>query len=254
MNKKVQAVIFSTLFTTSSSLVGVSLNGIAHAETNERAIEVQSEIKSQSTRGYELLEEANRIAIERQEAERLEAERLAKEEAERLEQERLKAIEEQNRKSKVGCNLDNVLEPSFITAEELYEVFMFLDKPEMAELSWIIKNAEELSGINAMIISGIVANESAWGTSSRAVNSGNYTGYGVYSDDSVGINHGSAYENIVNTFLDVKENYLTEGAMYHYGYSTYHINIKYSADDNWKLLVNDIAKTIESVYHQYVRN
>lgn len=254
MNKKVQALIFSTLFATSSSLVGVSLDGIAHAEMNLRTVEVQEEIKSQSTRGYELLAEAERITKEREEAERLEAERLAKEEAERLEQERLKVIEEENRRAQVGVDLDYVLTKSNLLASELYDVFMFLNKPEMAQLSSIIIEVEEITGINAMIISGIVANESSWGTSSRAVNSNNYTGYGVYTDDSVGINHNSAYENILNTFLDVKKNYLTEGGRYHYGYSTYHINISYSASEDWKFIVNNIAKTIESIYHQYVRN
>ena len=127
---------------------------------------------------------------------------------------------------------------------------MELDKPEMAELSWIICQTEEITEINSFIISGIIANESSWGTSRRAINDGNYTGYGVYSDNSVGINHGSAYANIVNTFLDVRENYLTEGGIYHYGYSTYHINIKYSEDANWRVIVNDIAKTLEAYYHR----
>lgn len=198
----------------------------------------------------EIEEKANIIKAEREEAERL---RLLEEE-----EERLRVIEESKvleiaRKNSVSVNLDNVLEPSNINADELYEVFMLLDKPEMAALSNIITETEAITGINSFVIAGAVANESAWGTSSRAIYDGNYTGYGVYNDYSTGINHGDAYSNIVNTFIDVKENYLTEGGSYFYGYSTYHINISYSASSNWRIVVNDIAKTLESYYNQFIK-
>lgn len=254
MNKKIQAFVLAGIFGASTSVVNCTKT-ITHAEINVDANNVdETKFKSQNDKGMELVEEAKALLEAKKEAERLETERIAREEAEKIKQEQLRAIEEENRKNNVSCDLDYVLTKSNLTVNELYAVFMFLNKPAMAELADIIITAEEITGINAMIISGVIANESSWGVSQRAVVDKNYTGYGVYNDDSEGINHGTAYENIVSTFQDVKKNYLTEGAIYHYGYSTYHINMSYSADSNWRIVVNDVAKTIESIYHKFIKN
>lgn len=219
--------------------------------------EEQFDIQSHKSRGNSFIEETERIIAEKKEQERLrllEEERIRQEEEKRRQEEEAERIAEENRKNSVSFNPNNVLEPSNITARELHQVFMYMDKPEMAELSWIISECEEITKINSFIISAIIANESAYGTSDRAVYSQNYTGYGVYTDDSEGINHGSAYANIVNTFLDVKGNYLTEGAVYHYGYSIYDINIKYSADVTWANKAVSIASRMVDLYHTYIKN
>ena len=232
---------------------------------SDATVVVDSNINIRANRGELFLKETTTLLLEKQEQERLKAleeerKRLEEEARIKAEEERIKAeqealrIAEINRKNSVSVDLDFVLTKSNLLASELYEVFMFLEKPEMANLADIIIEVEDRTGINAMVISGVIANESAWGTSTRAVRDGNYTGYGVFQDNSEGINHGSAYLNILNTFMDVRENYLTEGGTYHYGYSTYHINISYSADPMWRIIVNDIAKSIESIYHKFVKN
>ena len=219
--------------------------------------EEQFDIQSYKSRGNSFIEETERIIAEKKEQERLrllEEERIRQEEEKRRQEEEAERIAEENRINSVGVNVDFVLTKSNLLASELYEVFMFLEKPEMAKLSEIIIETESITGINAMIISGVIANESSWGTSRRAIEDKNFTGYGVYSDDSKGINHGTAYDNIVNTFKDVKKNYLTEGGIYFTGYSTYHINLNYSASEEWRITVNNIAKTIESIYHKFIKN
>lgn len=248
MNKKVQALIFSTLFATSSSLVGVSLDGIAHAEMNLRTVEVQEEIKSQSIRGYELLAEAERITKEREEAERLEAERLAKEEAERLEQERLKAIEEENRRAQVGVNLENVLEISHITEDELIAVFDFYEYSHaLKDIAWIFVEAEKTYGINAFIMASIASWESDYGRSPRAIYDKNYLGWGVTSASATGINSSSAYENIMGAAQFLREEYLSENGLYYNGVSTWGLMQNYCRDeygnpsDAWRVGVNSIA-------------
>lgn len=249
------SIALATAFTLSCTAVNLpeaeEKMEIGLVETNN---EVENIFSSNYDRGKEIWLTGLEIQEERLEQERLEAERLAREEAERLEQERLKAIEEANRRNSVSVDLDFVLTKSNLLASELYEVFMFLEKPEMAELSEIIIETESITGINAMVIAGVIANESSWATSRRAVEDKNYTGYGVYTDDSEGINHGTAYDNILNTFKDVKKNYLTEGGTYFTGYSTYHINLNYSTSETWRVVVNDVAKTIESIYHRFVKN
>ena len=257
---KVNLLIIGGLVTTlTTSNISTSMSHSSFFEANASVnTSINSEennvFKDNYTR-YLLIEQQGKEIYEQRlaEEERIRQEELRIEQ-ERLEQERLKAIEEENRRNSVSVDLDFVLTKSNLLASELYEVFMFLEKPEMAELSEIIIETESITGINAMIISGVVANESSWGTSRRAVEDKNYTGYGVYTDDSEGINHGTAYENIVNTFKDVKKNYLTEGAIYFRGYSTYHINLNYSASEDWRITVNSIAKTIESIYHKFVKN
>ena len=249
------SIALATAFTLSCTAVSLpEAEEIMEMKLTETNNEVENIFSSNYDRGKEVWLTGLRIQEERLEQERLEAERLAREEAERLEQERLKAIEEENRRNSVSVDLDFVLTKSNLLASELYEVFMFLEKPEMAKLSEIIIETESITGINAMIISGVIANESSWGTSRRAIEDKNFTGYGVYSDDSKGINHGTAYDNIVNTFKDVKKNYLTEGGIYFTGYSTYHINLNYSASEEWRITVNNIAKTIESIYHKFIKN
>lgn len=247
----------ATTLTTSSIPTFMSHSSFfeANASVNTSINSEENAIFKDSYTRYLLIEQQGKEIYEQRlaEEERIRQEELRIEQ-ERLEQERLKAIEEENRRNSVSVDLDFVLTKSNLLASELYEVFMFLEKPEMAELSEIIIETESITGINAMIISGVVANESSWGTSRRAVEDKNYTGYGVYTDDSEGINHGTAYENIVGTFTDVKKNYLTEGAIYFRGYSTYHINLNYSASEDWRITVNNIAKTIESIYHKFVKN
>ena len=130
--------------------------------------EEQFDIQSYKSRGNSFIEETERIIAEKKEQERLrllEEERIRQEEEKRRQEEEAERIAEENRINSVGVNVDFVLTKSNLLASELYEVFMFLEKPEMAKLSEIIIETESITGINAMIISGVVANESSWGTS-----------------------------------------------------------------------------------------
>lgn len=106
--------------------------------------------------------------------------------------------------------------------------------------------AEREYGVNAYFLASIVALESGWGDSPRANNgSNNLTGYAVYSDHSEGTYFSSKEECIMETARLLKEDYLTSGGKYFSdGYSSYHINIKYSADTNWCNKVENITYTL----------
>ena len=161
---KVNLLIIGGLATTliTSSIptsIGNSLIFEANAAVNTSINSEENAIFKDSYTRYLLIEQQGKEIYEQRlaEEERIRQEELRIEQ-ERLEQERLKAIEEENRRNSVSVDLDFVLTKSNLLASELYEVFMFLEKPEMAELSEIIIETESITGIKAMIMSGVVAN------------------------------------------------------------------------------------------------
>lgn len=192
--------------------------------------------------------EEERIQRELEEQRRLEEERLAFEEAQRI------------RKESIGVNLDNLLEKSNIKAEELYSTLVFMGKTEMSELAWAIVDAENETGINSLFLTALIAQESAWNKSYRAINQNNVTGYSVYNSYAEGSYFNSKYDCIMETARWLKAEYLSPDGKHFYGYTSYHVNIDYcltedgsASDFNWSKSVNNIAKTVESYYHKYIK-
>jgi len=149
-------------------------------------------------------------------------------------------------------NHRNVLELSHVTVDELYTV---LEGTALYNLAPIYVEAENLYGVNALFIVALTALESGWGTSDRALYDNNLTGFGVYTDDSVGINATSKRENILMTTSWLKEAYLTEGGQHHNGFSIYSINIKYcltetgEVNTHWSETITTIAYDLLSQLH-----
>ena len=261
MSKKVQVLVLAGVFTSSTSVLGVN-TGIETVqakvrESSANVVEITESIfKSEVDRGYEFLKETERILEEKREAERLEAERIAREQAEL---ERLR-LENEIRKENVGINLDNVLEISNINADELSQVFTLMNKPEMCELSTALVDAEKTYGINALFLASLVANETAYNTSYRAINQNNVSGYAVYNSSVEGTYFNSKYECIMKTAKWLKDEYLSPDGAHFYGYTTRCVNIDYcltedssASDYNWSRIINNIGKTLESYYKKYVK-
>ena len=80
---------------------------------------------------------------------------------------------------------------------------------------------------------GIAAHESAWGTSRRAREDNNLTGYGVYSDSAKGINKPSKEEGLLATAETLHERYLTPGGNYYEGTSVADVNKHYCVGNEW---------------------
>ena len=93
--------------------------------------------------------------------------------------------------------------------------------------------AERIYHVNAVFLMGIAAHESAWGTSRRAKEDNNLTGYGVYSDDAKGINKASREEGLLATANTLHERYLSKGGSYYEGTSVADINKHYCTDNEW---------------------
>lgn len=174
----------------------------------------------------EALSEVQEISSENVEKENniLEEENL--EEVEVLEE--VEDIVEEEVLKEVHFNSQNVLEISNVTEEQLYRA---LEGTALYELTPIYIEAEQLYGVNALFIVSLTAQESAWGTSDRAVYDNNLTGFGVYSASSEGINAQSKRDNILKTTAWLKEAYLSETGDYFNGHSIRSINKSYCLDE-----------------------
>ena len=100
--------------------------------------------------------------------------------------------------------------------------------------------AEEKYYVNAVFLMGIAAHESAWGTSRRAREDNNLTGYGVTSDSAKGINKATKEEGLLTTAKPLHEKYLTAGGSYYAGTSAEDVNKHYCVGGEWAAaVVND---------------
>ncbi len=96
--------------------------------------------------------------------------------------------------------------------------------------------AEEKYHVNAVFLMGIAAHESAWGTSRRAREDNNLTGYGVTSDHAKGINK-STKEAGLQLTETLHEKYLTSGGSYYVGTSAAAVNKHYCVGGEWAAAV-----------------
>ena len=264
--KKIKRIVASSLTVTMTTISANCYLGNNEAYAEKKSLEceqievLENIFKSDSKRLEEEFEVKRQEYLE---AKRIEEERIQREleEQRRLEEER-RAFEEAERVriQNVGVNLDNVLEVSNITVDELIAVFDFYDysKP-MKELAWIIVEAERTYQINAFVLSGIISWESSYNTSKRATDgSNNVLGWGVYSPEAEGINSPSKYENIMGAAKFLRVEYLTEGGLYYNGLSTWGLSRNYCRDEygnpseEWRIGVNSIACEYEFIYKHLI--
>lgn len=188
----------------------------------------------------EFIDESNKKIIE---LDKLKLEKELEEKVKR-EKELEKEFEEKIRKENVSFNEDNILIKSNMLEDELYQIL----PDTMKHLSNSIIKAEDEYSVNAFVLSSIIALESSWGTSTRAINSNNLTGMAVYGDDSPGVYYNSQDECVIDTARQLKENYLSEDGIFFEGYSTYSVNIRYCESSNWYIKVNKIAYELLEKY------
>ncbi len=161
---------------------------------------------------------------------------------------------EEVRISNVNYIRKNITIPSGINNDEMKSVLLnTVGAKTMVHLSDAFVEAENKYGVNAFFMAGVVALESGFATSRRAVEDNNLTGYEVYSDDSEGKLFKSQIESILQTAKHLKENYLTEGAVYYNGLSVDAVQIKYCPDEgkgkNWEGKVNELANSFLNTYN-----
>ena len=87
------------------------------------------------------------------------------------------------------------------------------------------------------LLMGIAAHESAWGTSRRAREDNNLTGYGVTSDHAKGINKSTKEAGLLATAETLHEKYLTPSGSYYVGTSAAAVNKHYCVGGEWAAAV-----------------
>jgi len=182
----------------------------------------------------------------------------------KIEYEKLQAIirnEEnldKNRIESVSYLRENVTVISGITEEEMKEVLInTTGSKTMAHLSGAFVEAEKKYGVNAFFMAGIVALESGFATSRRAIEDNNLTGYEVYSDSSEGRLFSSHEESVLHTARHLSKNYLKEDAIYYKGLSVDAIQLSYCPDEEedkkWEEKVDYIANNFLKTYDNLFR-
>ena len=148
---------------------------------------------------------------------------------------------------------DDVTLKTGITEDEMREVLINTTGAKtMSHLAKAFVDAENLYGVNVFFMAGVVALESGFATSRRAIEDNNLTGYEVYKNDSEGKLFTSQYESILQTAKHLKENYLTKDSIYYNGLSVDAVQINYCPDEglnkNWNGKVNELANSFLNTY------
>lgn len=147
----------------------------------------------------------------------------------------------------ITYNPNNLLQPSNIDVDTLRYL---LKDTRLYELAPAYVQIEKDYGVNALFIVGISALESGWGTSKRAIEDNNLTGFGVYHNDSVGLNTSTKEDNLILTAKTLKNNYLSIGGNLYTGVTIHDVNEKYCIgydnlpDYTWSLKINDIVERL----------
>lgn len=163
-----------------------------------------------------------------------------------------------NRVEGVTYLRENVTVISGITEDEMKEVLMnTTGLKTMAHLASAFVEAEKKYGVNAFFMAGIVALESGFATSRRAIEDNNLTGYEVYSDSSEGRLFNSHDESVLHTARHLSKNYLKEDSMYYNGLSVDAIQIMYCPDEEedkrWEEKVDYLASNFLKTYDNLFR-
>lgn len=204
----------------------------------QEVIEEMEPILVGQARLAEFIAEGERIAYER------EQQRLAEEEY--IRNQLIQA--ENQRKANVGFNPSDLLQASGITGDEMYSL---LKDRGVNDVAYALVEAEQIYGVNAILLAGLVCLESGWGESARSTGStNNMTGMGVPNNYSRGYVYSSRAESVLDTARQLKKNYLTEGGVYYNGTSIWSVNKKYCASKDWADKIVNISSTLLSKYKE----
>lgn len=149
----------------------------------------------------------------------------------------------------IHFNPENITEPSGVTYEQLSYA---LNNTKLLTYIDSFLSVEKHYNINALAMVGIVANESAWLTSDRALRQNNVTGYAVYSDSSKGASFSSIDESILKTAELLSKDYIDTKGKHYNGLSISDINIMYSSDSEWSNTVSSIGNQLKDRVNKMV--
>lgn len=206
------------------------------------------------------LKQTEEFVLKKIEEKRLAEEKRQREmeEALRLEQERI--VQENNRKNSIDFNYYDVTSDSNITAEELYTVLSAFSGGALAQYAWAIVDCEEIYDVNSFFLAAIIAQESSWGKSDRAIYQNNLTGHAVYDSNAAGTSFSDPAECIYITAELLATDYLDPNVASFNGYAVNEVNMRYclkedrqTVDYGWSESINSIANSFVKEYHNEVK-
>lgn len=183
-------------------------------------------------------------------------------EKQRLENlEKIEQINQDNvRKENVGYDADNVGIVSNITAVELEKVLQGFRNGSLADLAPALVKAEHDYKVNVFFLTSLIAHESDWGESARAINQNNLGGYEVYTPDAEGANFSSREASVNSIAKLLRNNYLNPNGPNFHGTSIEDVNTDYcltvdgsATDYHWSEDINNIANSFVNYYHKNVK-
>ena len=241
-NKKVSTLIVISLLATYS--VGATY------ESHRQSVIKQATIEREETLRENMEKELSDARIESD----TNKEKLA--ELESQVQEKTNALELARRSiellnTRVEFDYNDVTKPSHATNIDMRRVLKGTKMYDIADA--IVSAEEQYKNVNAFLLAGIIAQESSWGGSDRAVYDNNLTGYGVYNPASRGINPNSRYQSVMNTAKLLSRDYLTPGGEHYNGVSLIAVNEKYCYQKDMKTVDYRWTSGISSIANELVK-
>lgn len=116
----------------------------------------------------------------------------------------------------------------------------------LAGIGEALVQAEKATGINALVLAGIIAHESGWGTSRLAREKQNLAGLGAYdgAEYSSGIAFASRAESVMYLAQLLATHYAPGGKYYGGSHDLRGIGVKYASDPGWAAKVAGCVKYI----------
>ncbi|TRW26873.1 endo-beta-N-acetylglucosaminidase [Criibacterium bergeronii] len=138
---------------------------------------------------------------------------------------------------------NDIRKKSNVTAAQIDEK---LQGTPLNGLGSYFKRAEEIYGVNALILTAIAKLESGNGNSAIARDKNNLFGFGAYdrSPYESAKSYATKQDSIYDVAKHLSTNYLRAGGMYFNGYSLDGVNVRYSTNKNWANSVSRIANEL----------
>ena len=240
-----------------STIVGASINNV-QTETNvlrTASVDAVEEVSSLQTNSQKLINLTATMHLALAEEKQRIEEMIAIKQAEND-----SIIADNNRKNNATFNAYDVTQVTGLTANELYQTLSGFKKGVLAKFAWVLKDCEDIYGFNAFFLAALIAQESGWVTSYRAIHQNNLTGHAVYNNAAAGTTFNSQEESIYNTAKLLRNNYLTKGGSNYHGTSIWNVNTDYcltldssATDYNWSTNISSIANDFNRYYHNNVK-
>jgi len=138
--------------------------------------------------------------------------------------------------------------PSGFTAERLERAFA---GTALAGIGEALVEAEQATGINALILAAICAHESGWGTSRLAREKGNLAGLGAYdgAEYSCGIAFDSRAASVMFLADLLATKYCPGGCYFGGSFDLTGVGVRYASDPAWARKVAGCMRVIVEVAH-----